>query len=120
MTLSLWLDNISSCFSLFLGFIILSKLRILLGKHPSQWKKIVLRRKSLFHIHKIHSKKIFSGKSMNTWIIVYFLKKMHFDKCISIDRNISPIYIPITRLHIVLYFPSKILSNIRYNGILSG
>ena len=106
MTLSLRLDYISAGFALFLGLIVLSELSILRGEHPCEWKEVVVVRESLLHIHQVHAQQILSRQGMYPGIVVHLLKQVHLDQRVSIDRNISPIHVPVTCLHIILHFPS--------------
>lgn len=106
LAIRLRLHNISSSLPFLLTFVILPKLRILFRQHPSHRKEIILIRKPLTHIHQIIPQQILPSYHMNPRKMINLLKQMHFNQHIRIDTEISPVYIPITRIITCLNFPA--------------
>ena len=109
LAIGFWFDNIGSTFSFLLGFIILSKLDILLREHPSEGKEVILIGEFVPEIHETDSQEVFSGDGVDSWEMVNFLEEVHSDEDVGVDRVVGPEDIPVSRFDVGLDFPVEIL-----------
>lgn len=71
------------------------------------------------HTHEAESEQVFACEYVDAWEVINLLVQVHAKESIGLDFAVSPPDVPITRPLIFLYDPSKFLSDLLNNRVLS-